>query len=514
MRERMVKTFAAIDVGSYEIGMKIFEISGKKGLKEIDYVRRRIELGTDTYNTGKISYERMDELCSILKDFTKVMETYQVKEYRAYGTSAIRETENTRIVLDQIKLRTGLTVEVLSNSEQRFLDYKSVALMGEKFNKIIEDGTAFLDIGGGSIQVSLFQKSRLVTTQNIRLGILRIREKLVDLQAKTTHYESLIEELIDNEMHIFRKLYLNEMRIKHLVVIDDYISYIMKKIGGGMDVDMITGEQYVGFVDLLKAKAPEQIANELGIPLENSSLLLPSAILIKHFVESTGADFIWMPGVSLSDGIAYDYAEKQKFIKSSHNFEEDIISCAENISRRYRGSKSREATLEQVALSVFDSMKKLHGLGKRERLLLQIAARLQDCGKYISMTLVAECSFHIIMSTEIIGISHAEREIVAHSVKNSYLKFVYYDDLITASGLSGEAYLVVAKLTAILRVAAGLARSQKKTYRSVKSVIKDRELIITVDTDTDLTLEKGFFPAKTDFFEEVFGVRPVVKKKV
>lgn len=508
----MGKVFAAVDVGSYEIGMKIFEISDRNGLKEIDYVRRRIELGTDTYHTGKISYERMDELCAILKDFTRVMETYQAKEYRAYGTSAIRETENTQIVLDQIRLRTGLKVEVLSNSEQRFLNYKSVALRGDKFNKLIEDGTAFLDIGGGSIQVSLFEKSSLVTTQNIRLGILRIREELVNLQAKTMHYESLIEELIDNDMHIFRKLYLNDMHISNLIIVDDYISYIMKKVGGGMNVDMITGEQYLEFVERLKVKAPELVAKDLGIPAENSSLLLPSAVLIKHFVESTGAKFIWMPGVSLSDGIAYDYAEKQKLIKSSHDFEADIISSARSISKRYRGSSSREETLAQVALSVFDSMKKLHGLGKRERLLLQIASRLQDCGKYISITQVAECSFHIIMSTEIIGLSHMEREIVAYSVKSSYLGYLDYDELMAESEINADAYLVVAKLTAILRAAAGLVGNRKKAYRKVKSVIKDRELVITVDTDMDLTLEKGFFPSKTDLFEEVFGIRPVVKK--
>lgn len=506
-----VKTFAAIDVGSYEIGMKVFEISGKNGLKEIDYVRHRIELGTDTYNTGKISYARMDELCEVLGHFSEVMKTYQVKDYKAYGTSAIRETENTRIILDQIQLRTGLKVEVLSNSEQRFLDYKSVALKGEKFNRIIEKGTAFLDIGGGSVQVSLFDESRLLTTQNLRLGILRIREKLVDLQPKTTHYESLIEELIDTEMHTFRKLYLDDMQIKNIIVVDDYISYIMKKIGGGIDVDVATGEQYVQFVDLLKSKAPEQIAKELGIPSENSSLLLPSAILIKHFVQSTGAELIWMPGVSLSDGIAYDYAEKEKLIRATHDFDLDIISCAQNISRRYMGSKSRGSILEKVSLAIFDSMKKHHGLGKRERLLLQLSARLQDCGKYISLTSVAECSYHIIMSTEIIGVSHMERESIAQIVRNSYLRFVYYDELTTESEFDREAYLVVAKLTAILRVATGLARSQKKPYRNVKAVLRDKELIITLDTDADMLLEKGLFYTKTGFFEEVYGVRPVVR---
>ncbi len=123
----MTKLFAAIDVGSYEVGMKIVEFSKKNGMKEIDYIRHRIELGTDTYNTGKISQERVDELCETLSRFTQIMEDYRVDDYRSYGTSAIRETENTLIVTEQIKLRTGLTVEVLSNSEQRFLHYKAIA---------------------------------------------------------------------------------------------------------------------------------------------------------------------------------------------------------------------------------------------------------------------------------------------------------------------------------------------------------------------------------------------------
>ena len=221
-----VKTFAAIDVGSYEIAIKVFEISAKNGLKEIDHVRHRIELGTDTYHTGKISYARMDELCTVLSQFQQVMDTYQVKNYQACATSAIRETENTRIVLDQIRLRTGLNVEVISNSEQRFLDYKSVALRGEKFDRIIEKGTAFLDIGGGSTQISLFDHSRLLTTQNLRLGILRLRDKIADLRPKTIRYEQYIEELVDNELHTFRKLYLKDFSVENVIVVDDYIPFI------------------------------------------------------------------------------------------------------------------------------------------------------------------------------------------------------------------------------------------------------------------------------------------------
>lgn len=106
----------------------------------IEHIRQRVDLGSDTYGSGKISHDKMDELCRVLSEFAHVMDSYKVTNYRAYGTSAIRETENTGIVLDQIRQRTGIRVEVLSNSEQRFLDYKAIAFRGEIFHSLIGKG--------------------------------------------------------------------------------------------------------------------------------------------------------------------------------------------------------------------------------------------------------------------------------------------------------------------------------------------------------------------------------------
>ena len=117
-----VKTFAAIDVGSYELSMKIFEVSKARGIHEIDHIRHSIDMGTETYITGKLGYERAEELCRILGEFRDIMKSYQVETYKAYGPSAIREMKNKAILLDQVEQRTGIKIDVLSNSEQRFLD--------------------------------------------------------------------------------------------------------------------------------------------------------------------------------------------------------------------------------------------------------------------------------------------------------------------------------------------------------------------------------------------------------
>ncbi len=500
-----VKTFAAIDVGSYELCMKIFECSQKNGMREIDCIRYRLDLGTDTYATGKISYEKVDELCRVLREFSGIMKSYQVEHYKAYATSAIREIDNSRIVLDRIRVKTGIEIDILSNSEQRFLDYKSMASKGEEFNHILEHGTVIADIGGGSIQLSLFVKDTLVATQNLRLGVLRLQERLHHLNAKSTQYEELIDELISSQLSVFKKLYLKDREIQNIILMDDYLSMLVKKRRLHLTEEgYVAADEYEHFMQKLKKKAPLDIAREMDIPEENSALLMITAVLVRKILHMMEAKLLWMPGVTLCDGIAYEFAEKNKIAVIDHDFEEDIIACAQNISKRYMGSRRRSETLEKITLTIFDSMKKVHGLGKRERLLLRLAAILHDCGKFISMMNLAECSYNIIMSTEIIGLSHMEREIVASVVKYNHAKFDYSESV---------DYLTVAKLTAILRVANGLDRSHKQKFKDVKTVLKDGTLIITVDTDEDITLEKGLFQNKADFFEEVYGVRPVIKQK-
>lgn len=500
-----VKTFAAIDVGSYELSMKIFEASPKNGMREVDHIRYRLDLGTDTYATGKISYEKMEELCRVLREFSEIMKAYKVEDYKAYATSAIRETSNSRIVLDQIRLKTGIEIAILSNSEQRFLDYKSVASKREEFKHILENGTAIVDIGGGSIQLSLFVKDTLAATQNLRLGVLRLQERMNHLDVKPAQYEELVDEFISAQLAVFKKLYLKDREIQNIIIVDDYLSPLVKKHRIGVTKEgYVTVDAYEKFTEMLHKKASFDVAKDLDIPEENIPLLYISSVLVRRIIHLMDAKLLWLPGVTLCDGIAYEYAEKNKIMVIDHDFEQDIVACAQNISKRYMGSRKRSETLEKITLTIFDSMKKVHGLGKRERLLLRIAAILHDCGKFISMMNLAECSYNIIMSTEIIGLSHMEREIVANVVKYNHADFDYSESI---------DYLTIAKLTAILRVANGLDRSHKQKFQDVKTVLKDGNLIITVDTNEDITLEKGMFKEKAAFFEEVFSVCPVIKQK-
>ena len=509
-----VRTFAAIVVGSFELTLKIYEFSGKNNMREIDHVSRRLALGSDTYAHGRICREKQDEVCRTLKEFAGIMKAYKVEAYKAYGTSAIREAENSIILQDQITQRTGINIEILSNSEQRFLDYKSVASKGESFRRIIEEKTAILDIGGGSIQISLFDNDTLVSTQNLRLGVLRIQEYMSRFEVKHSRQEFFIDEMAMAQLTGYKKLYLKDKQIQNLIVIDDYLSPLAVKLtGGNPGKAVLDSDGFDKMMDKLRTGNPAQVAKALGLPEEKVPLVFVSAVLTGGIARLMGVEKIWAPGVTLCDGIAYEYAEKIKMFRGEHDFEKDIIACAVNISKRYMGSRRRGETLEKIALTIFDSMKKVHGLGKRERLLLRLATLLHDCGKYISLVNLGECSYNIIMSTEIIGLSHMEREIVANVVKYNHIDFDYWQVMGGNSTIDRDAYLTIAKLTAILKVANGLDRSHKQKFKDVRAVLKERELIITVDDSVDITLEKGLFTKRSNFFEEVYSIRPVIRQR-
>lgn len=522
-------TFAAIDVGSNEVSMKIYEVSRKNGIIELDHVRHTIELGADTYSIGKISHSLVDELCNVLIGFTKKMKEYGIVDYSACATSAIREASNRLLILDQIKLSSGLNVKILSNSEQRFLLHKAIAMKENDFNSIIQKGTAIVDVGAGSIQISLFDAGHLLTTQNIKLGSLRIRELLSDMEYQTSDFNRLISEYIDNDIQTFKDLFFHQIEIRHMIGIGENLiefirnSYEMfQRHANGLDApqdeeslasscDRISRSEFTKFYQNLLSSSIEQIGHKLGIPKEQATLIIPTAMIYYQMFEVTNAQIMWLPGSTLCDGLIADFAEKKEKILPSHVFTQDIIWTARYLARRYLCNEPHFTFVERMSLLIFDQMKKIHGLGKRERLLLQIASILHSCGEFINMNAVADSSYHIIMSSEIIGLSHREREMVANLALYNTEQFpVLTEDKQT---YDHETYIKLCKLTAILQIANALDKSHKQKFDTVRITFKNNEMIMYAETLSDITLEQGLIQKKAYFFEEVYGIQPVLKRK-
>lgn len=509
-----VDTFAAINVGSFELELGIYEISARSGIRQIDRMHHVISLGSETYKNGKISYGMVEELCQVLGDFSAVMKTYRVKDYRAYATSAMREARNSQIVIDQIRVRTGIEVRIISNSEQRFLSYKAVASRDAEFDKNIRSGTAIVDVSFGSMQISLFDKNLLISTQNLPLGVLRIRGLLSPVRTTLEKNRELIAEMVDNELFNYKKMYLKDRQIQHVIGIGEIILYMFRFENRGAAMERVSREEFDAFYERLSRMSESEMEEHFGVNSEYAALLMPGAIIYKKIMELSGAEMLWIPGIRLCDGIAAEYAMDSKKLRLKHNFDNDIITASRNMAKRYRCQSSHAEAVEKYALEIFDVMKKYHGMGARERLLLQIAVILHACGKFISVKNSNECAYNIIMSTEIIGISHPERVMIADIVRYNIRDFDY--NMVreeTGMAENRDATILTAKLTAILRLANSMDRGHRQKLKNCRITVKNGKLIVSTEYPGDITLEAMSFEQKAEFFEEIFGIRPVLKQK-
>ena len=477
------KTFAAINVGSNEISMKICEITPRKGARELDTVKTIIELGSDTYNKGYIEENNLNKLCDTLLKFRRKMKEYDVSDYRAYASSAVREAENASMIIERIKMCTDFDVQILSNSEQRFMNYKAFVATGMDVDVATHKNNALLDIGAGSLQISIFDRRNLVQTQNLPIGAVRIRDYLTRFGSDTVDLETLMEEYASNAIIEFRNLFLNDKDIKSIIAIGDGINNL-KKVGPELSIaNSISREQFRILYKRVVDIKPEDLAERYGIPYERATLMLPMAIIYQSFLDNSRAEEILTPNVIFCDGIIADYMDKQGTFLMDKNFDQDILASVNTIAKKYKVNRAHVQNVSDNALAIFDSIRKLHGLGKRERLQLQIAAILHNCGKFVNMKDVSLISYHIVMATEILGLSHKEREEIANAV---YYNGFYLPSELRASGRIGSAdYMKVAKLTAILRLADVLDKSYKQKITNLRISLHDNTLVIYTDTLED-----------------------------
>lgn len=511
--QKAKKRTALIGLGSNRLYIKIAE-KKEANLSIIDEAEIPISLGSDAFTTGKIGYDKVEKACKTLTDFKKLAGEYNVKQPIVVATTAIREAKNSSYIVDQIAIKTGLTVKVLDDSEEKQYIYRHTLRYILTSAKYKNSTILMAYIGTGSLGLSIYKDGRINFSQNIRVGSQKLNELLGTLQKKTKKFYQIIEDYLNSFTHTLVKMIPFET-LDYFISSGREIALISRlcKANKTKGKSIISRKIFDRLYDDLKEKQPLQLMELYSLKEDQAELLPTSMGIYKILMDLVNADDLIFYPSNLADAMLYEELFADESEKMEKVMEESSILSARNLGERFSYDARHARNVENNALRIFDSIKRLHGLGSKERILLQLASILHDIGKKINIKNHSNHSYNIIRSSELIGINDMEKEMIATIAK-------YHsgtDPTIQGSGyrkLSIENRVKVSKLVAILKISDSLDRGHQNKITSIKVELKKKGLIIAAKAIDDISLEIWAFQRKAVFFEEVFGIKPVLKKVI
>lgn len=172
---------AAIDIGSNAARLLISEVTaaanGIVKFNKIDLIRVPLRLGFDVFEKGEISEHRIDMILQTMKAYKHLLNVYEVKHIKACATSAMRDAKNGIEIIKKIKQDTGIDIEIISGSDEAAFIYENH--VAENLDK--EHSYLYIDVGGGSTELTFFSNNKLVFKDSYNIGTIRLlKNKVMD----------------------------------------------------------------------------------------------------------------------------------------------------------------------------------------------------------------------------------------------------------------------------------------------------------------------------------------------
>lgn len=286
---RDMNTIAALDIGSNAVRFLICSIeesSDTKKYRKVAFLRVPVRLGEDVFTEGEISARRRMLLCEAMQGFSHLMKTFGVSEYRACATSSMREAKNGAEVLDEIREKSGIQVEVISGLEEAEIIYASgVSSAGSENWK----DSLHVDVGGGSTEVVIYAGGRVAESRSFRLGTVRILKDAVEEGDK---------ELFKKELKKIGEKYRGLRIIGSGGNINKAQKLLNKRVG-----EPISAVELRMLYDTLKKMTFEERINNFKLNPYRADVIIPALKIFLLVSKLCCAPTIIVPQVGLVDGI-------------------------------------------------------------------------------------------------------------------------------------------------------------------------------------------------------------------
>ena len=289
--------FAAIDIGSNAARLlfgNVFEMKQKIFVEKATLVRIPTRLGKDVYRDNRISKKRADNLIKTLNAFRLLIEVYNPIDYDACATAAMREAENGEEILRRIKEETKFNV--------RLIDGIAEANIIRRTNKIGFDHpqnlTMYIDVGGGSTDISVLDGDVLQDVKSFKIGTLRILSKKV-AKKEWERLEKWLKKYKDNFGEI------------NMVGSGGNINKINKLYGDPFHYTL-TYENLKYAHKYLKSFSLDERIEKLGLRPDRADVIVPAAKIFLFIIQILKVKSILVPKIGLADGLIYQLYEKHK----------------------------------------------------------------------------------------------------------------------------------------------------------------------------------------------------------
>ena len=292
--------YASIDIGSNAVRMlfqQIYESENGTIFKKMSLVRLPIRLGEDSFIKGEITTKKEEKLVHMAHAFNHLCSIFEVQNYLASATSAMRDAKNGKSIIERIKQEVGVDIKIIPGDDEAEVLYESIFNTG----KLDQDKTyMFIDVGGGSTEINIFSKGQRVAWKSFNIGTIRLKEGIQN-EAEWDVYSQWLQE--------------NAAKYKpeYMVGTGGNINKIYK-LCGLADWQMLHRNQIKEKIDFLKQFTPKELVEQFDIRDDRADVIVYGANVYHRAMVEANIQEIIVPKVGLADGLirrAY-YAQKEK----------------------------------------------------------------------------------------------------------------------------------------------------------------------------------------------------------
>lgn len=493
---------SAIDVGSNAMRMVVGEIDESWRVNTIENIRLPVRLGEDVFGMGTLEEKTIQRTEEAFLHFKHVADSFDVHRMRAVATSAAREAANSDLLIDRVLRSSGIEIEIISGDEEARLIHSAVAHALDLKNK----RTLLIDIGGGSVEVTISTGRSIISTDSYNLGTVRLLEKL-DTKSKSKYtFGKLVREYAEAARYRLEQD-LGDEKIQICAGTGgnvEEIGRLRQKLFKAESDRFVTLEELEKLIERLNNMSYEERISKLKLRPDRADVILPASIVLHLIASEAGVKQIAIPNVGLKDGILLDIAEDlSKSLRSQRR--EQVWESALHMGRKYQFDEQHARLTAKLAARLFEQCKPLHNLDDSNLLLLEIGSLLHDIGHFINSVDHDKHGYYLLSVNHLIGLTLREQNIVANLVRY-HRKQSLSNDGVNMKSLPQKDRLIVIKLCTLLQLADSMNISHTGHVTDVTLMETKSGWRMKLSGKSDLMLENWAFGKRKSLFQEVFGV--------